>query len=74
MHGMASHCALQISADICPMTSRSKSTGNVALYLIDVESTPDTERRQIHRCHLLHVAMNGRLEIQWQSAIAGLEE
>ena len=38
---MPSHCAMQNSADICPATSRSKSSGNVALYLTDFQTTPE---------------------------------
>jgi hypothetical protein len=43
---MPSHCAMQNSADICPATSRSKSSGNVALYITDPQSTPAAESTQ----------------------------
>ncbi len=40
-----SHRVMQSSPDICPTTSRSKSTGNVALCLTDAQSTSLAERK-----------------------------
>ena len=37
-----SHRVMQNPPDICPATSRSKSTGNLALCLTDIQATPET--------------------------------
>lgn len=36
-----SHRVIQSVLDICPTTNRSRSTGNVALYFTDFQTTPE---------------------------------
>ena len=41
MVAMPSHRVMQSPPDICPTTSRSRSTGNVVLRLTDLQTTPE---------------------------------